>query len=30
MLDEVVVPGGVDSGTVHRPVLVHLLPFMIS
>ena len=27
--DDVVVSGGLDSGTIHKPVLVHLMPFMI-
>ena len=30
MLADVVVPGGLDNGTIHRTVLVNLLPFMIS
>ena len=27
--DDVVVSGGLDSGTIHKPVFLHLLPFMI-
>ena len=30
MIDDVVVHGGIESGTIHSLVLVHLLPFMIS
>ena len=29
MRDDVVFSGGLDSGTIHKPVLVHLLTFMI-